>query len=169
MSSVTKQGVLFSLNGVLYGADVHQVREIREVEHITPVPYAPIYIEGVTNLRGEVIPVVNLRRRFGIEEKERGEKNKIMMVVQGDDKKAVGIVVDSVMEVMDVSQNEIESASDILSTTDSDYVLGVAKRGEDLIILLDLQRIVSKKDIGVTKEEETAETSVKPEITTSPI
>ena len=168
MSSTTKQVVLFSLNGVLYGADVHQVREIREVQSITPVPYAPIYIEGVTNLRGEVIPVINLRRRFGIEEKEGDEKSKIMMVVQGGDSKAVGIVVDSVMEVMDISKNEIESTSDILSTTDSDCVLGVAKRGEDLIILLDLERILSKKDIGITKEKETAEISVKSEIA-SPI
>ena len=170
MPSNTVQVVLFSLNGVLYGTDVHQVREIREVQSITPVPFAPIYIEGVTNLRGEVIPVVNLRRRFGIEEKEGDEKSKVMMVVQRGDNKAVGVVVDSVMEVMDITKNEIESTSDILSTAYSDCILGVAKRGEDLIVLLDLEKILSKKDIEITseKEKETAGISVKSE-TASPI
>ena len=165
MPSNTIQVVLFSLNSVLYGTDVHQVREIREVQSITPVPFAPIYIEGVTNLRGEVIPVINLRRRFGIEEKEGNEKSKIMMVIQRGDNKAVGVVVDSVMEVMDISENEIESASDVLSTTYSEGILGVAKRGEDLIILLDLEKILSKKDIEITreKEKETAEIPVKSE------
>ena len=165
MPSNTIQMVLFSLNGVLYGTDVHQVREIREVQSITPVPFAPVYIEGVTNLRGEVIPVINLRRRFGIEEKEGDEKSKVMMVVQKGDNKAVGVVVDSVMEVMDISKNEIESTSDILSTAYSDCILGVAKRGEELIILLNLEKILSKKDIEITSEKETAEISVKSETT----
>ena len=167
MSGATKQVVIFSLNGVLYGTDVHQVREIREVQHITPVPYAPVYIEGVTNLRGEVIPVLNLRRRFGVEEKETDGKNKVMMVIQGENKKAVGVVVDSVMEVMDISQNEIESTPDILTTADSDCVLGVAKRNEDLIILIDLQKILSR-DVEITKEAEAPDISVNSEITTSP-
>ena len=163
------QIVLFSLNGVLYGTDVNQVREIREVRDITPVPYAPFYVEGVTNLRGEVIPVIDLRKRFRIQEKGEGEKNKTVIVVQGEDKKAVGIVVDSVMEVMDVSEKDTERTPDILTTADSDCVLGVAKRGEDLIILLDLQKVVSKKDIELTEtaeelvESATQETS-SPEI-----
>ena len=108
MASGGSQIVLFSLNDVLYGTDVNQVREIREVRDITPVPYAPFYVEGVTNLRGEVIPVIDLRKRFRIQEKGEGEKNKTVIVVQGEDKKAVGIVVDSVMEVMDVSQKDTE-------------------------------------------------------------
>jgi len=158
MASNESQIVLFSLNGVLYGTDVHQVREVREVQDVTPVPYAPFYVEGVTNLRGEVIPVIDLRKRFGIREKDEDEKGKIMIVVQGEDKKAVGIIVDSVMEVMSISQNDTERTPDILTTADSDCVLGVAKRGEDLIILLDLQKVVSKKDIELT---ETAEESVE--------
>jgi len=142
----SKQIVLFSLNGILYGADVNQVREVREVRDITPVPYAPIYVEGVTNLRGEVIPVINLRKRFGIEEvKEGKEKNKIMIVVQGKDKKVVGVIVDSVMEVATIPQDNIERAPEILSTAESECVLGVAKRGENLVVLLDLEKAVSRK------------------------
>ena len=154
MASDSKQVVLFSLNGVLYGADVNQVREVREIRDITPVPYAPIYVEGVTNLRGEVIPVINLRKRFGIEEvKEGEEKNKIMIVVQGKDKKVVGVVVDSVMEVATIPQDNIERAPEIISTAESECVLGVAKRGENLIVLLDLEKAISRK---ATEKMETA-------------
>ena len=163
MMSDEKQIVLFSLDDVLYGADVHQVREIREAQDITPVPYAPFYIEGVTNLRGEVIPVIDLRKRFGIKEKSKDEKSKMMIIVQNEDKKAVGIIVDSVMEVMSISQNDIERTPDILTTVDSDCVLGIAKRGEDLIILLDLQKVISKKNAEATEAiEELATSSAKP-------
>ena len=148
MASGSRQVVLFTLNGVLYGADVHQVREVREVQDITPVPYAPMYVEGVTNLRGEVIPVINLRKRFGIEEKDGEEKNKIMIVVQGKDKRVVGVIVDSVMEVTSISQEDIEQAPEIISTAGSECVLGVAKRGENLVVLLDLEKVVSKRKSG---------------------
>ena len=140
------QVLLFTLNGVYYGVDVHQVREIREVQKITPVPYAPYYIEGVTNLRGEVIPVLNLRKRFGIE--SSGE-SRTMVIVQ--DKDAIGVLVDSVLEVMDIEKSSIEATPEILTTADSDCVLGVAKRKEDLIILLDLLKVVSKKDVEIVK------------------
>jgi len=162
VTSNESQIVLFSLDGVLYGTDVHQVREVRELQDITPVPYAPFYVEGVTNLRGEVIPVIDLRKRFGIREKDKDERSKIMIVVQDEDKKVVGIIVDSVMEVMSISQNDTERTPDILTTADSDCVLGVAKRGEDLIILLDLQKVVSKKDVEATRTiEELAASSVE--------
>jgi len=146
MATGEMQTLLFTLNGVYYGVDVHQVREIREVQKITPVPYAPFYIEGVTNLRGEVIPVLNLRKRFGIE--SNGE-SKTMIIVQ--DKDAVGVLVDSVLEVMDIEKDAIEATPEILTTADSDCVLGVAKRKEGLIILLDLLKVVSKKDVELIK------------------
>jgi len=146
------QVVLFSLSEALYGADVHQVREVREVREITPVPYAPPYVEGVTNLRGEVIPVIDLKKRFNIAENKES-KNKIMLVVQGEDKKVIGVIVDSVMEVISISQSDIERTPDILSMSNSNYILGVAKRGEDLIILLDLKRIVSKKSISPESQQ----------------
>ena len=169
MAGGGSQIVLFGLNDVLYGTDVNQVREIREVRDITPVPYAPFYVEGVTNLRGEVIPVIDLRKRFRIQEKGEDEKNKTVIVVQGEDKKAVGIVVDSVMEVMDVSEKDTERTPDILTTADSDCVLGVAKRGEDLIILLDLQKVVSKKDIELTETAEELVESATQETETAEI
>mgnify|MGYP000047007468 CR=1 FL=1 len=163
MASGSRQVVLFTLNGVLYGADVHQVREVREVQDITPVPYAPMYVEGVTNLRGEVIPVINLRKRFGIGGEEGKGKNKIMIVVQGKDKRVVGVIVDSVMEVTSISQENIEQTPEIISTTESECVLGVAKRGENLVVLLDLEKAVSKRaneDVELEPKMEVKATSL---------
>jgi len=163
MASGSRQVVLFTLNGVLYGADVHQVREVREVQDITPVPYAPMYVEGVTNLRGEVIPVINLRKRFGIGGEEGKGKNKIMIVVQGKDKRVVGVIVDSVMEVTSISQENIEQTPEIISTTESECVLGVAKRGENLVVLLDLEKVVSKRaneDVELEPKMEVKATSL---------
>ena len=135
----------FSLDNVLYGVNVHQVREVKNFEGVTPVPYAPPYVKGVTNLRGEVIPVIDLRERFGIQAKKGAEDAGIMVIVQ--DKHPIGVMVDSVMEVLTLPKKDIESNPDSLITDKSEAVLGVAKHDKDLIILLDLMKVVSKKDI----------------------
>jgi len=158
VASDNMQVLLFTLDDVYYGVDVHQIREIREVQKITPVPYAPFYFEGVTNLRGEVIPVLNLRKRFGI---DSDGKNKTMVIVQG--KNAIGVTVDSVMEVMEIQKEDVETTPDILTTADSDCVLGVAKRDNDLIILLDLLKVVSKREVELVKKELQPETETKKE------
>jgi len=135
------QMLTFSLDNVLYGVDVHQVREVKNFEGVTPVPYAPDYVRGVTNLRGEVIPVIDLRKRFGITDKTN-ENTNIMIIVQ--DKHPIGIMVDSVMEVLTLSKKDIESNPDSLIVDKSEAVVGVAKHDKDLIILLDFIKIASK-------------------------
>jgi purine-binding chemotaxis protein CheW len=135
----------FSLDNVSYGVNVHQVREVKNFEGVTPVPYAPPYVKGVTNLRGEVIPVIDLRERFGIQAKKGAEDAGIMVIVQ--DKHPIGVMVDSVMEVLTLPKKDIESNPDSLITDKSEAVLGVAKHDKDLIILLDLMKVVSRNDI----------------------
>lgn len=135
------QVVLFSLNKVLYGVDVHQVQGILEVTSITKVPNAPPYIKGVTNLRGDVIPVFDLRIKFNLVY-EVSEKDEKMMVI-GQGERATGIMVDSVMEVLNLSSEDIEVIPDVIAGVNPDRVLGVAKRQEDMIIVLDLMKIVS--------------------------
>ncbi len=142
MSALEEMQMLtFSLDNVLYGVDVHQVREVKNFEGVTPVPYAPDYVRGVTNLRGEVIPVIDLRKRFGITGKTN-ENTNIMIIVQ--DKHPIGIMVDSVMEVLTLSKKDIESNPDSLIVDKSEAVVGVAKHDKDLIILLDFIKIASK-------------------------
>lgn len=143
------QMLTFSLDNVTYGVNVHQVREVKNFEGVTPVPYAPIYVKGVTNLRGEVIPVIDLRKRFGIGE-ENSQGTNIMIIVQ--DKHPVGIMVDSVMEVLTLPKSDIEANPDSLIVDKSEAVMGVAKHEKDLIILLDLLKVASK-DVLSLKED----------------
>jgi purine-binding chemotaxis protein CheW len=138
------QVLTFALDNVSYGVNVHQVREVKNFEGVTPVPYAPPYVKGVTNLRGEVIPVIDLRERFGIAAKKTEDAG-IMVIVQ--DKHPIGVMVDSVMEVLTLPKKDIESNPDNLITDKSEAVLGVAKHDKDLIILLNLMKVVSKDEL----------------------
>ncbi|MCW4003135.1 MAG: chemotaxis protein CheW [Candidatus Bathyarchaeota archaeon] len=140
------QMLTFTLDNVMYGVNVNQVREVKNFEGVTPVPYAPIYVKGVTNLRGEVIPVIDLRKRFGIAE-DNGQGTNIMIIVQ--DKHPVGIMVDSVMEVLTLPKSDIEANPDSLIIDRSEAVTGVAKHEKDLIILLDLLKVISKDALNM--------------------
>lgn len=135
------QMLTFSLDNCVYGVNVSQVREVKNFEGVTPVPYAPEYVKGVTNLRGEVIPVIDLRKRFGIAS-AKNENTNIMIIVQ--DKHPVGIMVDSVMEVLTLPKKDIETNSDSLIVDKSQAVMGVAKHEKNLIILLDLLKVATK-------------------------
>jgi purine-binding chemotaxis protein CheW len=157
------QMLTFSLDNVFYGVNVHQVREVKNFEGVTPVPYAPNYVKGVTNLRGEVIPVIDLRKRFGTTEKKEHESTGIMIIVQ--DKHPIGVMVDSVMEVLTLPKDDIETNPDSLIVDKSEAVLGVAKHDKDLIILLDLMRVVSKDEINGIKDSRgfQVQTEVQPQ------
>jgi purine-binding chemotaxis protein CheW len=144
------QMLTFSLDSVFYGVNVHQVREVKNFEGFTPVPYAPSYVKGVTNLRGEVIPVIDLRKRFGMIEQKEHESAGIMIIVQ--DKHPIGVMVDSVMEVLTLPKVDIETNPDSLIVDKSEAVLGVAKHDKDLIILLDLMKVVSKDAMNNIKD-----------------
>jgi purine-binding chemotaxis protein CheW len=143
------QMLTFALEGVSYGVNVHQVREVKNFEGVTPVPYAPAYIKGVTNLRGEVVPVIDLHKRFGLAERKATDEMGIMVIVQG--KHPIGVMVDAVMDVLTVAKKDIESAHESLTTIRSDAMLGIAKHDKELIILMDLQKIVSKDTEGNTE------------------
>ncbi len=140
----------FSLDNVAYGVNVHQVREVKNFEGVTPVPYAPCYVKGVTNLRGEVIPVIDLRKRFGIAPVNGAGESGIMVIVQ--DKHPIGVMVDQVMEVLTLPKKDVESNPDNLIIDRSQAVLGVAKHDNNLIILLDLMKVISKDDIVNDKD-----------------
>lgn len=135
------KNVLFNIGDVIYGVDVHQVQSVLDLTHITKIPNAPDYIKGVTNLRGNVIPVVDLRKKFSLNSVAVEKELKMMVVGQND--KATGILVDSVMEVANLSQEDIDDIPDFVSTVESKHVIGVAKYKEELVILLDLTNIIS--------------------------
>ena len=134
-----QQLVIFCLSNEEYGVDIGAVREIIRLQDITRVPNVPHYVEGLTNLRGRVVPVVDLRKRFGLPAIQDVNNNRIVIVdVDGHD---IGVIVDSVNEVLRVSGDCLEPPSSIVTTVDSKYLMGIAKLPSRLIILLDVGRV----------------------------
>ena len=127
-----------------YGIPIALVREIVRVPNITAVPNAQKYVEGVINLRGKIISVMDLRKRFGESNVENNKKNRIVVVeFEG---RTIGLVVNSASEVVKVSASEIAPPSSVFVDGEVDYVTGVAKLGERLIILLDLSKVLKCGD-----------------------
>jgi purine-binding chemotaxis protein CheW len=139
----------FSLDNVFYGVNVNQVREVKNFEGATPVPCAPPYVKGVTNLRGEVVPVIDLRKRIGLSDRKENEPS-IMVVVQ--DKHPIGVIVDSVTEVLTLQKKDIETGPERLITGSLDGVVGIAKHDKDLIVLLDIVKVLSNDNMNSMKE-----------------
>ena len=139
-----RQLVVFDLDTEAYGVDIGAVREIIRLLQITRVPRAPEFIEGVVNLRGKVIPVLDLRTRFGMPRADRTEENRIVVVDVGG--RDIGMVVDAVTEVSRIPASSIEPPSAVITTEDSGYITGIVKSDEKLIILLDIGRVITDRE-----------------------
>lgn len=140
----------FSLAGEEYGLPVLKVREIIKMLDITAVPQAPHYVKGVVNLRGKVIPVVDLRLRFGFPQQDYDERTCIIVVevlTSTATKLPMGIVVDAVSEVLNIAADEIEATPDFGGQVDTDFMKGVAKVKGRVKFLLDLDQIFGGKSI----------------------
>ena len=150
----------FALGPEEYGLEILKVREIIGYMEITAVPQTPHHVKGVINLRGQVIPVIDLRTKFGMETAEVTEETCIIVVEtsQGDRKFSTGIVVDRVQEVLDIAGENIEEAPQFGSSVNTDFILGMGKIDESVKILLDIDRVLAGTDFGsfssMTKEIE---------------
>ena len=153
-----KQLVVFDLAMEAYGVDIGAVREIIRMQDITRVPRTQEFVEGVINLRGKVIPVVDLRKRFGLVVSEQTADNRIVVVdIGGQD---IGVVVDAVTEVLRITTDIIEPPSSVITSADSDYLLGIAKLESGMIILLDLERVLTDEEKSSLSEELDADDQV---------
>jgi purine-binding chemotaxis protein CheW len=132
------QIVNFTVDNINYGVPVEQVREVRDMQSVTPVPGAPSYVEGVTNLRGQIITVFDLRKRLGLPEK-KGAREKILVIDL--EKSAVGGVVDAVTEVTTIREADVEKNMEVTSAL-GDFILGVGKQNDHLAVILDISKIV---------------------------
>lgn len=138
------QVVVFQLGKELYGADISVVLEVSPLLRVTRVPRTPAYIEGVTNLRGRVIPVVDLRKRLGLPATPPTKSTRIAVAeIEGG---KIGMVVDAVVEVLRVDASAVEPPSPMFSKIDTENVMGVAKVDDRLIVLLDLARVLARED-----------------------
>ena len=139
-SQSEEQVVVFEIAGESYGVDIARVQEIIRPPAITAVPRAPEYVEGVVNLRGRVIPVINLRNRFGLPDTERDRSSRIVVLeISGQ---TIGVAVDAVSEVLRVPQDVIEAPGATLTGPQTAHLRGIAKLDERVVILLDLDRLI---------------------------
>lgn len=139
------QLVSFNLEKEEYGVNVLKVREIIRLPSITRVPNTPGYVEGVINLRGKVIPIMSMRRKFGLAEVDYDKSTRIMvMEVDGE---LMGFIVDAVSEVIRISQNEIQPPPPVVTSgVDQECMAGVINQADRLLILLDLEKITSSEE-----------------------
>ena len=135
------QFVVFKLGAEDFGVKISAVESIIKMQTITSMPNSPVFVEGVTNLRGKVVPVIDLRRRFCLE-KQKSDRNSRTIVVHVNQTE-VGMIVDSVSEVLTIPEEVIEPAPAIATTIDSSFITGLAKIDQRLVILLDLAEILS--------------------------
>lgn len=144
-----QQLVVFELANEFYGVDIASIESIIKLQPITVVPHAPSFVEGVTNLRGTVLPVIDLRKRFDLPEVSETKNSRI--VVAALDEVKIGMVVDAVSEVLRVPQESIEPTPPLVTGIDTAYITGIARvpdteAASRLIILLDLARVLSLQE-----------------------
>ncbi len=144
-TEAVSQLVTFKLGKEEYGVSIEQVREIIRIVEIINVPKSPAFVEGLINLRGTVVAVIDLRKRFSIEPEGEEEDARIIVVeVQG---RTIGVMVDSVSEVLRLSKSSIDDVPPTVSGVDAKFLFGVGKIGDRLLMLLDLDKILSSNEL----------------------
>lgn len=143
------QLVTFELGGETYGIDIMQVEGIVQVQQIRPIPYAPEYVEGIFNLRGEIIPVINLHRRFRLKQMELSEEDRLLsgMVILSIDRMHLAVMIDKVSRVVRVDEDEIQPPPQMISGIGAEYIQGVVNNEESYLIILDARRLFNMKEL----------------------
>ena len=141
------QLVTFCLGEEEFGFDIFKVKEINKMMELIQVPNSPSYVDGVVNLRGRIIPIIDLRSRLGLLKKDHNDKTRIIVVEVHS--KTVGFIVDEVKEVLRISNSITEAPPDIVLGVDSDYITSVGKLDDKLLILLDIEKIFGNELIAV--------------------
>lgn len=135
------QWVTFRLDSETYGINVMQVQEVLRHTEIAPVPGAPSYVLGIINLRGNVVTVIDTRQRFGLQPSPVTEQTRIVIIEA--DRQVVGILVDSVAEVVYLRQSEIETAPNVGTDESAKFIQGVCNKNDELLILVDLEKMMT--------------------------
>jgi purine-binding chemotaxis protein CheW len=138
------QWVTFYLGDEKYGINVMQVQEVLRVTEIAPVPGAPTYVLGIINLRGNVVTVIDTRNRFGLPSKETDDSSRVVIIET--ESHIIGILVDSVAEVVELKGSDIETAPNVGNEESSKYIQGVTSQENELLILVDLNKLLSEDE-----------------------
>ena len=147
-----REYLTFRLDQEEYGIDILKVQEIRGYEQPTSIANAPAFIKGVVNLRGTIVPIVDMRLKFNCAQADYNSFTVVIILNLRD--RVVGIVVDSVSDVMELSAENIRSAPDVESAIDNGCILGLGSVGERMLILLDIEKLMSNADMGLAANDE---------------
>ncbi|WP_373284681.1 chemotaxis protein CheW [Ornithinibacillus halotolerans] len=147
-----KKVIVFQLKDEEFAVSVQQIGSIERIQPITRVPNTPEFVKGVINLRGVVTPIIDLRSRLGIEETEYSDSTRIIIVFL--DEMEVGLIVDAANDVIDIPTSSIEPTPEVIGAVNEDYIEGVAKLENRLLILLDLRKILTNNEINELKHVE---------------
>lgn len=151
----TRQYLTFKLDEEIFGVDVTQVREILEYTKITKIPQTPEFMCGVINLRGSVVPVIDMKLKFGMEKivKTVNTCIVVMEIELDNEKMYLGALVDSVQEVFELEPGEIEAAPKIGTRLKTEFIKGMGKRGDKFIILLNIDRVFSTEELEILQDK----------------
>ncbi|MCP4254773.1 MAG: purine-binding chemotaxis protein CheW [Candidatus Scalindua sp.] len=149
-SSVEGKYLTFVLGDEIYGIEILKAREIIGLMDITTVPQTPDHMKGVINLRGKVIPVIDLRMKFEMQEEEHTQETCVIVVEVNST--SIGIIVDSVSEVSDISGGEIENAPKFGQGIDTSFIMGLGKIKDKIVILLDIDAVLSSDELKMVEE-----------------
>ncbi|HHY38018.1 MAG TPA: chemotaxis protein CheW [Clostridia bacterium] len=152
--------VVFGLAKEDYAVDVTMVREIVTLQNISRVPRAPAFVEGVISLRGKIIPVIDLRKRLGLEAGELTKESRIIVAEEEEDN-TIGMIVNNVKEVLRVPADAVEPASPVISSAGAKFIRGVANLGNRVIIVLDLLKVLSREESSAMMESIDDEVSLE--------
>ncbi len=147
----TDQFLTFMLAGEEYGVDILRVQEIKGWDAVTTIPNTPEYLRGVINLRGTIVPIIDMRIRFGLEKLDYGLLTVVIVlkVDYGDKSRIIGIVVDGVSDVYNVPEEEIKPSPDFGSAVDTEFVKGLATIEDKMVIVLDIDQMFNSGDLEI--------------------
>ncbi len=148
------QLVTFQLGDELYGIDIMNVREIQKVREIRTIPNSPMYVEGIFNLRGNIIPIISLHKRFHLRKAELGEEDKMLsgfMIISINDR-FIGVYIDKVSRVMTIETSDIQPPPQMISGIGTEYIQGVVKEDDGYLIILDIKRLFDPKELQALGE-----------------
>ena len=146
----TQQYLTFLLAGEEYGVDILRVQEIKGWDSVTPIPNTPEYIRGVINLRGMIVPIIDLRLRFSLEQLEYGPTTVVIMLkvmTEGKQSRTMGIVVDGVSDVYNMPEDQIKASPDFGAAVETDFVKGLATVNDKMVIILDIDHMLNSNEL----------------------
>ena len=152
----TDQFLTFMMSTEEYGVDILRVQEIRGWDSVTPIPNTPSYIKGVINLRGTIVPIVDLRERFGLEKVAYGPTTVVIVlkVISESSERIMGIVVDAVSDVYNIKKDEMKPAPDFGSVVSIEFVRGLATIDEKMLIIMDIDMMLNSSEIDVVEKSQ---------------